>query len=72
MSNYLDSLICKTQEIHVYREYIQTLRKTYSLPECLPQLGMLPTVVEALEELNKQYPNDVNILQRLVVELKKV
>ena len=68
---YLDNLIYYKQELYVYQEYIQTLRKTYNLPDCLPPLGMRKTTVETLEDLNRLYPNDVNILQRLVVELKK-
>lgn len=47
------------------------LRKKYELPECLPPMGILPTKLEALEELNKQYPNDVMILQNLVIALKE-
>ena len=55
----------------VHEEFIRVLRKTYNLPDCLPPFPMFPKVVEALEVLNKQYPNDVQILQKLVSELKE-
>lgn len=71
MSIYLNALIYKEQQIKAYRNYIRTLQKTYDLPECLPPLGLLPTKLEALEDLNKQYPNDVLILQNLVSVLKE-
>ena len=71
MSNYLDTLIYKEQQLNRYREYINTLRKTYNLPDCLPPLGLLPTRLKALESLSEQYPNDVLILQNLVSVLKE-
>ena len=71
MSNYLDSLIYQTQQIGLYRDYIRVLQTTYNLPDCLPPLGLLPTKLDALEDLSKQYPNDVLILQNLVTALKE-
>lgn len=71
MIEYFDRLLYQTQQVMVHKNFITTLRKTYSLPDCLPPLGRLPTKLEALEELNKQYPNDVNVLQNLVIHLKE-
>ena len=71
MSNYLDQLIYQTQRVKVYRNYVRTLQKQFNLPDCLPPLGFLPTKLEALEDLNNQYPNDVLILQNLVTALKE-
>lgn len=71
MTNYLDHLISLKQQHICTWDFIQMLRKKYELPECLPPMGMLPTKLEALEELSKQYPNDVMILQNLVIALKE-
>ena len=71
MSTYLDQLVYKEQLIQCYREYINTLRKTYNLPECLPPLGLLPTRLKALESLSEQHPNDVLILHNLIAVLKE-
>ena len=71
MNNYYDSLKYQIGWNMAHESWVKELRKKYSLPDALPPMHMMPTPIAVLNEMHKQYPNDMFIANELIMELVK-